>query len=279
MEGKKVAVLLTVFNRKEITLQGLRSLYSSIENQKDYTFDIFMTDDGSTDGTSDSVSKEFPNIHIIKGNNLFWSGGMRTAWEAAIKYSEYDYYIWFNDDAKLYQDAIGTLLDPVIRLGDNIIVCGAFCDSNGKVSYGAYDKKYHLIDIKENAQPYFMNGNFVLIPKQVYNKVGIISDFYRHSYGDWDYGCRALKNNIRLVLTQKYVGTTDRHDADLEPFLDEHRTLSERLKLLYSVKCDVRKTFVFNYLHVSLFHAIKVVLAQHIYTVFPRFRNFLYTKK
>lgn len=66
---KNVAVILTVFNRKEITLSSLNGLYKAIaELGVGYVFDIYMTDDGSSDGTRELVFSRFPNINIIRGN-------------------------------------------------------------------------------------------------------------------------------------------------------------------------------------------------------------------
>jgi len=267
---KKIAVLLTVFNRRETTLKGLRSLYTCIRKAEDYHFDVFMTDDGCTDGTADAVLQEFPDVHVVQGDgNLYWSGGMRKAWEAALLHLQYDYYLWFNDDAMLFDNAFELLFEPINKFGNNIIVSGAFCNSQGLVSYGAYDKDFKLIEIRDSRQPFYLNGNLVLIPYSVSQKIGIISKAFKHSYGDWDYGCRARKNNIALVLTNGYVGKTERHDADLEPFIDGNKPLSKRLKLLYSIKCDTIKSFVFNCKHVSITHALKVIIAQHLYAIFP----------
>lgn len=76
------AVLLTVYNRKNVTLQGLRTLYRAIEFLKkellesDYQLDIYMTDDGYIDGTGEAVRKEFPYVYITQGaSSLYWSGG------------------------------------------------------------------------------------------------------------------------------------------------------------------------------------------------------------
>ena len=47
---KTVAVLLTVFNRKDITLKGLSTLYAAMKPVEDkYSFDVYMTNDGCTD--------------------------------------------------------------------------------------------------------------------------------------------------------------------------------------------------------------------------------------
>ena len=69
---KRIAVLLTVYNRKEVTLKGLRSLYNAIaflknlHPKKDYCFDVYMTDDGCTDGTGD---EDEPNDETAEKDN------------------------------------------------------------------------------------------------------------------------------------------------------------------------------------------------------------------
>lgn len=43
-------------------------------------FDVFLVDDESTDGTSEAIKSEFPEVSIIKGDgSLFWNRGMYTA--------------------------------------------------------------------------------------------------------------------------------------------------------------------------------------------------------
>ena len=62
---KTVAVLLTVFNRKEVTLRGLDTLYAAMKPvEGEYSFDVFMTDDGCTDGTPEAVKERFPENRI-----------------------------------------------------------------------------------------------------------------------------------------------------------------------------------------------------------------------
>lgn len=66
-----IAVLLTVHNRKEKTLNCLRRLYSQ-EKIDQYVVDVFLTDDGCTDGTSMAVKEEFPNVNIINGDGTLF---------------------------------------------------------------------------------------------------------------------------------------------------------------------------------------------------------------
>ena len=52
--SKTIAILLTVFNRKECTLKCLRQLTEQTLPDG-VTYDVYITDGGSTDGTVESV--------------------------------------------------------------------------------------------------------------------------------------------------------------------------------------------------------------------------------
>ena len=91
----KIAVILTCYNRKAKTLACLDRLFHAQEVQGDVELTVFLTDDGCTDGTADAVRTSFPekDIHILQGNGqLYWAGGMRLAWKAAMELSgEWDF--------------------------------------------------------------------------------------------------------------------------------------------------------------------------------------------
>ena len=82
---KALAILLTVHNRRENTLRCLQCVNAQLP-VSGVEADIYMTDDGCTDGTAETVSKRFPEVRIIKGDGgLYWNRGMIAAWEAAAK--------------------------------------------------------------------------------------------------------------------------------------------------------------------------------------------------
>lgn len=268
----KTAIILTVYNRKEVTLQGLRSLYEAIKTLgNDYTFDIYMTDDGCSDGTVNAVREEFPEIHIIKGNGkLFWNQGMRKAWQAANSSQEcYDFYLWFNDDIKLYKSGLQTLFESSIKNGNIAIVSGAFCDDNGIVSYGGWSNNELVTPNGQPQQVEKINGNLVLVPKAVYDIIGMLDEHFRHSYGDWEYGIRARKAGIQLVITPSYVGTCNRHDT-LRKCYDSEVSLTNRLKDLYSPNSVCPKDLLYyNCKCNSLYVALKSIVSIHLRTLFP----------
>lgn len=198
----RIAALLTCFNRKEKTERCLASLFSV---QPDC--DVYLVDDGSTDGTSDLIGQKFPKVNIIKGSgNLFWSRGMYTAWSEAVK-SDYDYYLWLNDDIELLPFFVQELLKCEELVDEDCIVSGLIGNINGAgVLYGGSDAQKRLLGETGSPQDIrFMNGNVVLVPRSVVKKIGIIDPVLHHDLGDVDYGLTAQENSIRVVTTTRIV--------------------------------------------------------------------------
>lgn len=246
MIQQRVAILITVFNRKEVTLVGLRTLKQSICHVNAYSFDIYLVDDGSTDGTGEAVTKEFPEVNIIKGDgNLFWGGGMLKAWQTAINSgANYGYYIWYNDDSSLVPGAIKNLFDCA---ASDTIVTGAFSDDKGVVSYGGKDNNNVLI--APNGKPqyvYYMNGNLVLIPKSIVAKIGILDSKLRHGGGDFEYGLRARKNGFKIMLTSDFVGKANRHDEVIPKYCQPQYGMKQRFKYLKSPIYSPKLHFYYN---------------------------------
>lgn len=276
----KIAILLTVFNRREITISGLKSLRKSISKMpSEYRFDIYMTDDGCSDGTAEAVSKEFPEIKIISGDGtLFWSGGMRKAWIAANECSRYDFFLWFNDDAMLYEDAIQLLFEANENVVPNSIISGAFCDDQGCVSYGGKTKNWKLIAPKSGDYQsiYWMNGNLVLVPRAVYEQIGIIDPIFVHGTGDYDYGRRAFKAGFAAYLTDRFVGETNRHDNPRQTPYKKGMGIYERIKILYSPRHSPITSFVFCKRHLGLLTAMRVFIQSNLKAIFPKMNIFIY---
>ena len=265
----KVAILLTVYNRKNVTIKALTKLTSILQKDKKRHYEIYMTNDGCTDGTPVEVQRLFPTIHIINhSGNLYWCGGMNLAWSVSLE-QQFDYYIWFNDDAMLNDKALNLLFQPIEKFGNMVIVCGAFKSMSGIVSYGGKDRRGNLIEpngvFKEI---HYMNGNWVLISQEVFLKLGMIDSMYTHSLGDWDYVLRARKMGIKVFLTGAYVGSTDRHDDEVL-FCRRELSLKQRIQYLYSPKYSVIASFRFKRRHLGLFKAIFSILASHLYILFP----------
>ena len=135
---KRVAVLMSVHNRRETTLRCLQLLSQQQYDISRFSVDVFMTNDGCTDGTEVAVQEKFPDVHIIQGDgNLYWNRGMIAAWSEAAK-EDIDYYLWLNDDTLLYSNAVYELLVCSARHNDSVIAVGSVCEHGNKSKIRQY---------------------------------------------------------------------------------------------------------------------------------------------
>jgi GT2 family glycosyltransferase len=92
----RVAIVAPVHNRRELTLQCLKSL--SRLNSDGLEIVTIIVDDGSTDGTADSIRAEFPDVRIVAGNGELWfTEGTNVGVRASMEY-EPKYVLMINDD-------------------------------------------------------------------------------------------------------------------------------------------------------------------------------------
>jgi len=236
-----IAVLLTCFNRKQETLACLDAVFSQRLDSA-YEVKVYLTDDGSSDGTAESVKQTFPDVTLLNGDgSLYWNGGMRVAFQAAIE-KGHDYYLWLNDDTRLYGDAFKRLMD--VALDSNWIVVGSVCDPDTKEhTYGGIKQtsswlplKFEPIkpDVQKTQQCDTFNGNCVLIPAHVVAKLGNLDAGFTHGIGDFDYGLRAKKQGITSLVASGYFGECARNP--IPDCFNKNISLAKRWNALHSPK-------------------------------------------
>ena len=205
---------MTCHNRKQKTINCITHLFKN-ELPLEYRLEVFLVDDGSIDGTAKAVSSNFPDVSIIQGDgNLFWNQGMRLAWKEATQAKEdYDFYIWLNDDTILDNDAIRQIIDDhktVVVKNNKPAIISAACRKSvddPEFSYGGRTDDGPVIPNGSPQRCRYINGNFVLVPKEIYKEIGILSDDYTHGMGDYDYGLRAQQAEYPCYTTSKYLAT------------------------------------------------------------------------
>lgn len=268
-----IAVLMTVYNRKETTLKCLAYFFDAIKLTPNIAYDVFLTDDASTDGTDKAIYQKFPMVNIIKSSgNLFWNRGMINAWSHACNKKQYDFFIWLNDDTFLYDKSVKILLDSSNKVNHMAIIGGALKSSvTNKTTYGGKINEIELSPNKDLQEFEQLNGNFVLIPKVVFDKIGMLDPIYHHAIGDYDYGFRARKKGIKLLLTPEYVGVCDRHD-NIPKCYDSKYSIINRFRYLYS-PVGPNPLILFKYYcqHYSWIKAFRHFLFSNLITFYPFF--------
>ena len=210
--NKNIAVLITCHNRKLKTLECLTALYNATL-PKNHTMNVFLVDDGCSDGTVLAINKRFPKVNIVKGTgHLYWNQGMRLAWQTAVNSKDYDYFLWLNNDTNIKSGALIEVFDCCnLNLKNKIkeaIVVGACMNSDSSkiFSYGLRKDKIKLVPNGLIQNGNMINGNFVLVSKSIFDKLGFLSDDFTHGMGDIDYGLRAIQYGFDVVTTRKFIG-------------------------------------------------------------------------
>lgn len=264
----KIAILITCHNRRELTVECIGKVYQYATK----TVDIYLTDDGCTDGTKEAVLEKFPQVHIINGDgSLFWNRGMYVAWKEALE-GQYDYYLWLNDDTQLKPTCFGSLLEAAHHFNNKVVVVGTTCaKGNDKIiTYGGRNEKEQLItNIEEYNKCYTFNGNIVLVPQYVVEKIGIISSRFHHRFGDTEYGFRANRGGIDVITAKGILGECDLHSS-LPTFCNPSKSLSQRLKSYFTVTGGAPSDlFYLRRKYFGLFAAVFTLVSSFVHTLFP----------
>jgi GT2 family glycosyltransferase len=271
--NKQIAILLTCHNRREKTIACLQSLYKCTIPEN-YTIDVFLVDDGSSDGTSEAVKNEFPQVNVIQGSgNLYWNRGMHLAWETAAKIHDYDYFLWLNDDTYLFQNSLEVILTASNLTKNKAIIVAATCSKHtGEVTYSGFkpDRKI-IIPTDQLVLAATFNGNCILIPKVVYQTVGNLDPLFWHCIGDIDYGYRAGKKGIESFVAPGFLAYCEGHES-LPKWCLKEVPFQKRMVSLYSPLGNSHPYhyFRFELRHFGILFALKHFLSIHLRVTFPQ---------
>ena len=199
---------------------------------------------------------------------------MHKAWESAIENHDYDFYLWLNDDTMLLPSAFMHLLECSKEKGHHAIIAGCISSTTEPfiTTYGGRTKKGWISCTGAMQELRLMHGNAVLIPRYVYNKIGMNDPYYQHAFGDYDYALTAATCGIRTFSTKDFVGRCNIDHKHPHCFNRNH-PLKKRFANLYSPTSYYQPTeaFHFDMKHNGLLTAIGRYAYLHLCCFFPIF--------
>jgi GT2 family glycosyltransferase len=186
-----------------------------------------VVDAGSTDGTREAIRRLSPQTTLLeRGPDLFWNGGMRVAIAHAYE-RDPDLFLWLNDDVELDRDAISRLLACHLELrstrsAPSIVVGSTRDPQTGAPTYGGVVRRdwwrpmrYDLVTPSSVAKRVeTMNGNCVLVPREVVQRIGNLAGAFTHAFGDYDYGHRAERAGCEIWIAPGTIGTCSRNPPE-----------------------------------------------------------------
>jgi len=261
-----VSIVIPIYNRLEVTKQGLISLskalsFCNLDSNK-LNYEIVVVDDGSSDGSNDWIKQNYPNIHLLKGDgNLWWSGCINMGSKYAINKLCTDYILLWNDDLFLDNNYF-TILSAFLNQAHPVnYICGSrihFESDKKKVwSVGGFfskwtGEKYTIRNIEKTKgilECQWQPGMGTLVPSFVMVEKNIWWDEKRYPqyYGDSDFTLKCIENgiqvktNLELLIFNRTELTGDTKNPSLDKFWDS----------LFSIRSfyELKRNFMFYTQH------------------------------
>lgn len=209
-----IYITIPVHNRREL----LRGCLKSLDNQTVKDFKIVVCDDGSSDGTGEMLSTEFPDVDVVHGDgNLWWTGAINKAVGRALELcDEDDFILVLNDDLtvpnnyienffRLAEEHKDTLIGSVVTDIDNKDKI-----HSGGVRINWFSAKGEGLNagksLKSFGNGYFeeasiLTGRGVLIPSKIFRELGLYNNDHYMQCGDTELPRRAAKAGYRLIVS------------------------------------------------------------------------------
>lgn len=212
---KKIEIVIPVYNRRETTLQALRSLART--DKTGFDVHIIIVDDGSTDGTGDAVRKKYPDVQIINGDgNLHYAAGTNRGISAALERNP-DFIVTMNDDSVFHDQFLqrlvktagenpGSIVGALLLLWDEPhkvfqvgfkweTFAGGWSNPENLTAFECPQKAFEVEGLA---------GNCVLFPVEAIKQCGLMDEEkFPHGWGDIQYVVRMKKMGWRLLVEPK----------------------------------------------------------------------------
>jgi len=120
-----ISIIVVSFNTKDLLLDCLASVFETV---KGISFEVWVVDNNSTDGTVEATREKYPIIKIIKNTENL---GFAAANNQAFRQMNGDYALLLNTDTALTNGAVKELFDFMEANPETGMACGQLLNLDG----------------------------------------------------------------------------------------------------------------------------------------------------
>ena len=215
-----VAVLVVFHSNVQHTLASIGSALSL-----DYpAFEVLAIDDGSTDGCAAAVGAAYPDVQVLHGDGSLWcNGGFNYGIRDCMRRG-LEYVLLLNNDNVIAPEALRFLMETERRqhpcVVGSVVVSSTPAETvnyAGKMMNWTTGQPTSVYDgMQLSALPAgpvsvdTMGFQGVLVPRQVFDAVGLIDDrTFKHYFGDTDFYFRAAESGFPIMVDCRSVVSED----------------------------------------------------------------------
>lgn len=215
-----LSIVIVSYNTADLTSNCIKSIY---DHTKEIDYEIIVVDNNSQDDSVSRIQREFPNIKVIVNKE---NRGFAYALNVGIKNSCGDIILSINSDTLIIDNAIEksyNFLKDNLQYGilgikllneDNSIqpscrhlpdIWNCFSEAFFLVNifpkskiFGRYYMSYFSYD--ETIEVEWIKGTYMMIRKEVFDKIGLFDDDYFLYSEETDFMLRAKRKGIKTVF-------------------------------------------------------------------------------
>ena len=209
MKKDLVSVVFPTMNRKEDLIKCIESLKASTHKK----IEIVIADNGSTDGSSKTIKKKFPDVILLENKmNL----GSPMAINNCIKKSKGEFILRLDDDEIVEPDTIEKMLE-ILKTDEKIgavsclyfyteeptVLRSAGFDMNmwtGKTNIPGRDKVYQDEFKGKLIERDAVGGGSLLVRRSTFDEVGLFDENYFLTYEDVDWCIKLRKKGYKIIV-------------------------------------------------------------------------------
>lgn len=215
-----LSIVIVSYNTSDLTCNCLSSI---VEQTKEISYEIILVDNNSVDGTVDRVKSEFPEVSIIRNND---NRGFAYALNIGINAAKGDVILSINSDTIIIDYAITksyryleenpdiSILGIKLLNGDGSLqpscrflpdIPNCFCEAfflTNIFPKSRFFGKYYMSYFDHNAsiEVEWIKGTFMMIRKEVFDKIGLFDDNYFLYSEETDFMLRANRAGIKTFF-------------------------------------------------------------------------------
>lgn len=207
-----VSLIILSYNTSSYLTECLSSVY---KNTQDTPFEVVVVDNNSTDNSVHMIKTKFPKVRLIESEeNLGFAKGVNLGVKSALG----EWVLLLNSDTRVHKDSIEKMLDFVKENPDATVVGGKLKNRDGSTSssYSSFYSPFRIFlflfwpkkkerHVKEPMAVDWVSGGFMLIKKDVFEKVHGFDPHFFMYIEDMELCYRLHKNGYKIYYNPKAV--------------------------------------------------------------------------